>query len=169
MRCPFCRAPETRVVDTRLLKAGAVIRRRRRCERCRRRFTTYEQVDELLPMVIKKDGRREPFERGKIVAGLKRACEKRPISVETIDAVADRIERQLEERGEKEVASRVIGEAVMRELHGLDAVAYVRFASVYREFKDVHEFMRELEELMARRDGGGRRSKAARPRGHRSP
>lgn len=151
MRCPFCRTPDTRVVDSRLLKAGAVIRRRRRCDRCQRRFTTYEQVDELLPMVVKKDGRREPFDRSKIVSGLKRACEKRPVSVETIDALADRIERELEERGDKEVPSRLIGEAVMRELHALDAVAYVRFASVYREFKDVHEFMRELEELIARR------------------
>jgi transcriptional repressor NrdR len=170
MRCPFCRAADTRVVDSRLLKEGAVIRRRRHCDACKRRFTTYEQVDELLPMVVKKDDRREPFDRAKITSGLKRACEKRPVSMETIEAVADRIERQLEERGEKEVSSRVVGEAVMRELQALDAVAYVRFASVYREFKDVHEFMRELEELIAMRSttparpGGSGRGRGRRAR-----
>ena len=157
MRCPFCRDLENRVVDSRLGKDGDAIRRRRHCEHCGRRFTTYERVEESLPMVVKKDGRREPFERGKIVSGLKRACEKRPVSVDTIEAVADKLERQLQEGGEREVTSREIGEALMRELHELDAVAYVRFASVYRSFRDVHEFMRELEDLIAERRVAPRR------------
>ena len=151
MRCPFCHDLENRVVDSRLGKEGDAIRRRRHCEHCGRRFTTYERVEESLPMVVKKDGRREPFERAKIVNGLKRACEKRPVSVDTIETLVDGIERQLQERGDREVSSREIGETVMRELHGLDAVAYVRFASVYRSFRDVHEFMRELEDLIAER------------------
>src|SRR5438094_329247 len=133
-----------------------------------RRFTTYERVDEVLPMVVKKDGRREPFDRQKIVSGLKRACEKRPVSVDAIEAVVDKIERQLQERGERELESREIGEAVMRELHALDAVAYVCFASVYRSFRDVHEFMRELEDLIAERRRTPRRRRAARGAGRRS-
>jgi transcriptional repressor NrdR len=165
MRCPFCRDLENRVVDSRLGKDGDAIRRRRHCEHCGRRFTTYERVEEALPMVVKKDGRREPFERAKIVSGLKRACEKRPVSVDTIEALTDKLERQLQESGEKEITSRALGEAVMRELHELDGVAYVRFASVYRSFRDVREFMRELEDLIAerrhapkhRRGAGGRR------------
>jgi transcriptional repressor NrdR len=165
MRCPFCRDLENRVVDSRLGKDGDAIRRRRHCEHCGRRFTTYERVEEALPMVVKKDGRREPFERSKIVNGLKRACEKRPVSVDTIEALTDKLERQLQESGEKEITSRALGEAVMRELHELDGVAYVRFASVYRSFRDVREFMRELEDLIAerrhapkrRRTAGGRR------------
>jgi transcriptional repressor NrdR len=155
MRCPFCRDLENRVVDSRLGKEGDAIRRRRHCERCGRRFTTYERVEDALPMVVKKDGRREPFERAKIVSGLKRACEKRPISIDTIEALADTIERNLQEAGNREVTSRTIGEMVMRALHELDPVAYVRFASVYRSFRDVHEFMRELEDLIAERGGGG--------------
>jgi transcriptional repressor NrdR len=158
MRCPFCRTLENRVVDSRLGKEGDAVRRRRHCEKCGRRFTTYERVEDALPMVVKKDGRREAFDRAKIVNGLKRACEKRPVSIETIESLVDRIERLLQETGEKEVTSRAIGEAVMRELHALDAVAYVRFASVYRSFRDVHEFMRELEDLIAeRRAATGRR------------
>ena len=113
-------------------------------------------------MVVKKDGRREPFERTKIVSGLKRACEKRPVSVDTIEAVADKLERQLQEAGDREVTSRAIGETLMRELHELDAVAYVRFASVYRSFRDVHEFMRELEDLIAERRVAPRRGRTAR-------
>jgi len=151
MRCPFCRDLENRVVDSRLGKDGDAIRRRRHCEHCGRRFTTYERVEESLPMVVKKDGRREPFEHAKIVSGLKRACEKRPVSMDTIEGVADKLERQLQESGDREITSRAIGEALMRELHELDAVAYVRFASVYRSFRDVHEFMRELEDLIAER------------------
>jgi transcriptional repressor NrdR len=162
MRCPFCRDLENRVVDSRLGKDGDAIRRRRHCEHCGRRFTTYERVEESLPMVVKKDGRREPFERAKIVSGLKRACEKRPVSVDTIEAVADKLERQLQEGGDREVTSREIGEALMRELHELDAVAYVRFASVYRSFRDVHEFMRELEDLIAERRVAPRRGRTAR-------
>ena len=156
MQCPACRAPDSRVVDSRLAKEGDVVRRRRHCDRCGRRFTTYERVDVSLPMVVKKDGRREPFDRAKIVGGLARACEKRPVSVDTIEAVTDQIERSVQEGGEKEVPSSRIGEAVMDALHELDAVAYVRFASVYRSFRDVHEFMRELEDLIAER--GARRA-----------
>jgi len=159
MRCPFCHDLENRVVDSRLGKEGDAIRRRRHCERCGRRFTTYERVEDALPMVAKKDGRREPFDRSKIVNGLKRACEKRPISVDTIEGIADLIERQLQESGDREITSRALGESVMGALHDLDPVAYVRFASVYRSFRDVHEFMRELEDLIAkRRAGSGRRS-----------
>jgi len=130
-----------------------MIRRRRECERCTRRFTTYERVEEMMPLVVKKDGRREAYDRVKIVNGLKRACEKRPVSINTIETIADRIERTLQERGEKEIPSSVIGEALMRELHDTDPVAYVRFASVYRSFKDIGEFMVELEELIKERKG----------------
>jgi transcriptional repressor NrdR len=165
MRCPYCRDLENRVVDSRLGKDGDAIRRRRHCEHCGRRFTTYERVEDALPVVVKKDGRREPFERAKIVNGLRRACEKRPVSIDAIEAVADKIERQLQEGAEKEVTSRAIGEALMRELHELDGVAYVRFASVYRSFRDVHEFMRELEDLIAERRAAPRpRSPRPRPR-----
>jgi transcriptional repressor NrdR len=164
VRCPFCRDLENRVVDSRLGKDGDAIRRRRHCERCGRRFTTYERVEEALPMVVKKDGRREPFERAKIVNGIKRACEKRPVSVDTIEKLADTIERQLQESGEREVTSRAIGEAVMREMHDVDGVAYVRFASVYRSFRDVHEFMHELEELIAQRRSVARPRPARKPR-----
>src|SRR5262245_58856977 len=128
MRCPFCRTPDTRVVDSPPGKAGHAIRRRRRCDRGGRRFTTYERADATMPLVVKKDGRREPFDRHKIVNGLLRACEKRAVPADTIEAVADRIERQVQERGEREIASRVVGEAVMRELDAVDAVALVRFA-----------------------------------------
>jgi transcriptional repressor NrdR len=128
-----------------------MIRRRRECSKCSRRFTTYERVEEMMPLVVKKDGRRETYERIKIINGLKRACEKRPVSINTIEAIADRIERNLQERGEKEILSSVIGEATMRELHDTDEVAYVRFASVYRSFKDINEFMVELEELFKER------------------
>src|SRR5262245_2987619 len=162
MQCPMCRAPDSRVVDSRLGKEGDAIRRRRHCDGCGHRFTTYERVELTLPMVVKKDGRRQSFDRGKIVSGLTRACEKRPVSTDTIEALATRIERQMMERGESEVTSREIGEAVMATLHDLDAVAYVRFASVYREFRDVHEFMRELEELIATRNAGPRRTKSLR-------
>jgi transcriptional repressor NrdR len=131
-------------------KDGFAIRRRRECEGCGRRFTTYERVEEVLPMVVKKDGRRESFERAKIISGLKRACEKRPVPAEVVDRIADDIERALMESGEREVKSEFIGEAVMRALHALDEVAYVRFASVYRSFKDLNEFMDELKDLLRR-------------------
>lgn len=130
-----------------MAREGGVIRRRRECLACKRRYTTYERVEESLPLVIKKDGRREPFDRLKILAGLKKACEKRPISIGTIEAVTEQIEKHLQESGETEIPSRTVGEEVMRELHQLDHVAYVRFASVYREFKDIGQFMDELEAL----------------------
>jgi transcriptional repressor NrdR len=148
MRCPFCRNRGNRVVDSRLSGDGATIRRRRMCSACKKRFTTYERVEEIAAMVVKKDGRREPFERSKIVAGIKRACEKRPVSMETIEQIADRVEAAVAESGERESASSFIGEIVMNELHRIDQVAYVRFASVYRSFKDIEEFMHELEDLI---------------------
>ncbi len=151
MKCPFCHETDNRVIDSRLSKDGDMIRRRRECSKCNRRFTTYERVEEMMPMVVKKDGRRETYDRMKIINGIKRACEKRPVSINTIEAIADRIERSLQERGEKEIPSSVIGEATMRELHHTDEVAYVRFASVYRSFKDINEFMAELEELLKER------------------
>ena len=153
MKCPGCRDLNNRVIDSRLGKEGDVIRRRRECDKCGRRFTTYERVEEFLPSIVKKDGRREPFDRQKVVAGLKKACEKRPVSVERIEETVNRIERTILERGDKEVPSSVVGEAVMRELHDLDTVAYVRFASVYRSFEDIGEFMKELEELLKERRG----------------
>ena len=151
MKCPFCAELENKVIDSRLSNQGAVIRRRRECLGCARRFTTYERVEEILPMVVKKDGRRENFDRAKVIAGLQLALQKRPVSSEQLEAVADGIERRLQEMGEKEVPSSVIGEAVMRELAKLDEVAYVRFASVYRSFKDLGEFMSELKELISER------------------
>lgn len=151
MRCPFCRNRGNRVVDSRLSSDGVMIRRRRMCSSCKRRFTTYERVEEATPMVVKKDGRREPFDRGKIIAGLKRACEKRPVSMETIEQIANNIESTMAEQGDREVQSSAIGTAVMIELHKIDQVAYVRFASVYRSFKDIDEFMHELEDLIKER------------------
>lgn len=147
MRCPFCRQVDNRVVDSRMSGDGATIRRRRVCESCKRRFTTYERVEETPPMVVKKDNRRELFDRNKVVAGIIKACEKRPVSTETIAAIVDRIEAAVAENGSREVPSTLIGTAVMNELRQIDQVAYVRFASVYRSFKDIDEFMHELEEL----------------------
>jgi transcriptional repressor NrdR len=134
-----------------MAKEGQVIRRRRECLSCKRRYTTYERVEESMPMVAKKDGRREPFDRLKILSGITKACEKRPISVSTIEAVTDRIEKRIQEMGETELSSNAIGEEVMRELHNIDQVAYVRFASVYREFKDIDQFMDELKVLARER------------------
>ena len=151
MKCPFCDDVEDKVVDSRMAKEGEVIRRRRECLSCKRRYTTYERVEETMPVVVKKDGRREPFDRSKIVAGLKKACEKRPISTATIEAVADRIEKRIQELGETEIDSPLIGEEVMKELSQLDQVAYVRFASVYREFKDIDQFMDEIKTLAQQR------------------
>ena len=153
MKCPFCHETDNRVIDSRLSKDNNMIRRRRECSHCNRRFTTYERVEEMMPLVVKKDGRRESYDRIKIISGLKRACEKRPVSINTIEAITDRIERNLQERGEKEIPSSLIGETLMRELHDTDQVAYVRFASVYRSFKDINEFMTELEELIKERKG----------------
>ena len=151
MRCPFCSAIEDKVVDTRPSDNDQVIRRRRECLGCSRRFTTYERVDEILPLVVKKDGRREPFDRAKILSGLKKACSKRPVPVEVIEKATDQIERTLEESGEKEIPSSRIGDAVMAALHDIDDVAYVRFASVYRSFRDVNELMTELKQLVETR------------------
>jgi len=151
VKCPFCDDLEDKVVDSRLAREGQVIRRRRECLSCKRRYTTYERIEETQPAVVKKDGRREPYDRQKIVAGLKKACEKRPIRTHDIEAVTDKIEKRIQERGETEVSSRVIGEEIMRELRDLDQVAYVRFASVYRDFKDIDQFMDELTTLARER------------------
>ena len=150
MKCPFCGTLDNRVIDSRLSQGGEVPRRRRECEGCDRRYTTYERVEQVLPYVIKKDGRREPFDRMKILAGLRRACEKRPVSAEQLEQLVDRIERAMVETGEKEVPSSQVGERIMDGLRDLDQVAYVRFASVYRSFKDIHEFMAELSHLLGR-------------------
>ena len=149
VRCPFCDSLDNKVVDSRLSKEGEVIRRRRECLKCERRFTTYERVEEILPLVVKKDGRREPFDRQKILQGLKKACEKRPISITVLEEAADRIEKKIQEKGATEIPSHQVGEEVMTELHQMDQVAYVRFASVYREFKDLNAFMKELKQLLA--------------------
>lgn len=148
MRCPFCAEQEDRVVDSRVNRDGLMIRRRRECLGCLRRYTTYERIEEMLPAVVKKDGRREPFDRGKILQGLKKACEKRPVPVAVLEDIADRVEKRVQETAEAEVPSRVIGEEVMTQLHHVDQVAYVRFASVYREFKDVTQFLDELTTLL---------------------
>ncbi|MEJ2197908.1 MAG: transcriptional regulator NrdR [Desulfuromonadales bacterium] len=150
MKCPFCSHDDTRVVDSRLGKEGNNIRRRRECIDCERRFTTYERVEETLPLVIKKDGRREVFDRQKIISGIQRACEKRPVSISTIEKVVDQMELSLQESGEKEIDASRIGEAVMSALQSIDEVAYVRFASVYRQFRDINEFMSELKDILAK-------------------
>lgn len=150
MNCPFCSHDDTRVVDSRLGKEGNNVRRRRECPECGRRFTTYERVEEMLPWVIKKDGRREAFDRTKIISGMQRACEKRPVSVEQIEMMVDRLERFFQEAGEKEISASIIGEEVMKALQQVDEVAYVRFASVYRQFKDINEFMLELKDLLGK-------------------
>jgi transcriptional repressor NrdR len=150
MKCPFCTHDDTRVVDSRLGKEGNNIRRRRECIECERRFTTYERVEETLPLVIKKDGRREAFDRQKIISGIQRACEKRPVSIATIEKVVDQMEVTLQGCGEKEIGASRIGEAIMEALQSLDEVAYVRFASVYRQFRDINEFMSELTDILAK-------------------
>lgn len=148
MKCPFCGHPDSKVVDSRPDKGGAAIRRRRECESCTKRFTTHERIEEMLPLICKKDGRREPFDRLKVVAGIKKACEKRPVSMEEIERMADRLEARLQESSEREIPASQVGEWIMKELHDTDEVAYVRFASVYRSFKDISEFMDELQELL---------------------
>ena len=148
MKCPFCGHLGDKVVDSRESREGDVIRRRRECLECARRFTSYERVDEIPYMVVKKDGRRERFERQKLIAGLLKACEKRPVSIAAIEAVADKVEATLQERPEKEMGTDEVGSLVMDELKRLDKVAYVRFASVYRHFRDISEFMSELNDLI---------------------
>jgi transcriptional repressor NrdR len=164
MRCPFCQDPENKVIDSRESQEGSVIRRRRECLACSRRFTTYERVEELMPLVVKKDGRREAYDREKVLSGLKKACEKRSISSDQLEAEVDDLERKLQETGEKEVPSSRVGEEVMRRLHELDEVAYVRFASVYRSFRDITEFMSELKELIEERSPTGGRKPGRAPR-----
>lgn len=148
MKCPYCGHKIDKVVDSRESREGEAIRRRRECLKCNKRFTTYEQIEHALPLVIKKDGRREAFDRNKILSGLTKACEKRPISVEKLYEVADEIEKQLYSRMEKEVPSSLMGEMVMEKLGKLDEVAYVRFASVYRQFKDINAFTKELQRFL---------------------
>lgn len=149
MRCPFCSEIDNKVIDSRLSKDGNVIRRRRECLLCNRRFTTYEQIEEIPIMIVKKDGRREVYNREKVYAGIMRAIEKLDISVNAVQSFLDDLERDLKETGEKEIPSRVIGEKVMGKLHALNDIAYVRFASVYREFKDVNDFVSELRSLLS--------------------
>jgi transcriptional repressor NrdR len=148
MKCPYCAHLGDKVVDSRESKEGEVIRRRRECLECGKRFTSYERIDEIPYMVVKKDGSRERFDRQKLVAGLLKACEKRPVSMAAIDAIADRVESTLQERADREIATAEVGAFVMEELKKLDKVAYVRFASVYRHFRDINEFMSELNDLL---------------------
>ena len=148
MKCPFCGHLDDKVVDSRESREGEVIRRRRECTGCGRRFTSYERIDEVPYMVVKKDGSRARFEREKVIGGLLKACEKRPVSVADLEAVANRVESTLQERPDKEISTEEVGAVVMRELRDLDKVAYVRFASVYRDFRDVGEFMTELKGLL---------------------
>ncbi|MDD5680391.1 MAG: transcriptional regulator NrdR [Candidatus Omnitrophica bacterium] len=148
MKCPYCGTNKDKVVDSRSSNNGKNIRRRRECLKCNKRFTTYEHLEETPLMVIKKDGRREPFDRNKILAGLTKACEKRPVSIEKLEKVADAIEMQIQKNFEREAKASAIGELAMKQLHSLDQVAYVRFASVYRQFKDINQFMKELKQLL---------------------
>ena len=155
MKCPYCFKIDNKVIDSRLSKDGAMIRRRRECIECGRRFTTYEKLEEVLPMIVKKDGRREPFNREKIIAGMQKACQKLPISTTKIEEFVDSLELHFQEIGHKEIESKEIGERVINKLKEWDEVAYVRFASVYRQFKDINEFMAELEEILkSRRESG---------------
>jgi transcriptional repressor NrdR len=152
MQCPYCREMDSRVVDSRLAAGGTVTWRRRECDACKRRFTTYERVEHTLPTVVKKDGQREPFDREKVLRSLRIACNKRPVSADALEEHAEALERELAESGEKEVPSLVIGERVMGRLKALDDVAYVRFASVYKSFRDIDEFMVEMSKLVRSRD-----------------
>lgn len=152
MRCPFCGFLEDKVVDSRESKDGDSIRRRRECLECGRRFTSYERIDEIPYMVVKKDGRREVFERNKIMSGLLRACEKRPISANQLESIVDLVEKHVQEVPEREISTSEVGKIIMKRLKTLDKVAYVRFASVYLEFEDVSEFMTELKDLVRSRD-----------------
>ena len=146
MKCPYCSTFDTKVIDSRLNQTGDITRRRRACPRCEGRFTTYERVEEVMPVVIKKDGRREPYNRDKILRGVQKACQKRSVPTQKIEETISRIEKRIQSFGLKEVPSRAIGQMVMSELHNLDKVAYVRFSSVYREFRDVEEFVAELQD-----------------------
>ena len=156
MKCPYCGHPDSKVTDSRLSKDGTVTRRRRECPECEKRFTTREYVEAEPAVVIKRDGSREEFDRRKIISGLKKACEKRPVSTQALEQLAGDIEREIDQSGEREVDSRAIGEKVIERLRAIDEVAYVRFASVYRSFRDVEEFARELEALRGARVEAGR-------------
>ena len=151
MKCPFCGYNEDKVIDSRETSDGAAIRRRRECMKCSRRFTTYERLEESPLLVIKRDGRREPFDRKKILSGVIKACEKRPVPLEKIEELIDQLEREIVQEFDREVPSVQIGERLMRRLHDLDEVAYVRFASVYRSFKDINQFLKELRDLLNKR------------------
>ncbi|MBE9593210.1 MAG: transcriptional repressor NrdR [Proteobacteria bacterium] len=153
MKCPFCAEINNKVIDSRLGKDGRMIRRRRECLNCKKRFTTYEKVESVLPMVVKKDGRREPFNNEKIRVGIQMACQKRPISINKIDDFVDSLAQQFQESGNREINSSEIGERVIERLKSWDDVAYVRFSSVYRQFKDINEFMTELKDLLDERSG----------------
>ena len=150
MKCPYCGKLDNKVIDSRMTKQGNTVRRRRECLDCKGRFTTYERVEELPLVLIKKDGRRESFDRTKVLVGMQKACQKRDISINTLEEFVDELERDLRETGEKEISSNKIGEKVMAKLHEIDDVAYVRFASVYREFKDVNDFVSELKNLLSK-------------------
>ena len=160
MLCPFCGHLEDKVVDSRESKEGESIRRRRECLNCARRFTSYERIDEIPYMVVKKDGRREPYDRNKILGGLRRACEKRPISVSQLESIADQIEKAVQDSSDRELSTSEVGKTIMRRLKALDKVAYVRFASVYLEFEDVSEFMTELKDLVRARSNAGTKKKS---------
>jgi transcriptional repressor NrdR len=153
MKCPFCTHPESKVIDSRVSTAGDVIRRRRECEGCQRRFTSRERVEDVLPVVVKKDGVREPFDREKVLRGVRLACNKRPVAMDRIEKFIDELERDLVESEAKEVESQELGERVMKKLRELDEVAYVRFASVYRSFRDIDEFRTELDKMARARVG----------------
>jgi len=148
MKCPTCQYNETKVVDSRLTADGNSVRRRRECLKCEKRFTTYEYVEAVPLMVIKRDGRRQPFDRKRIVAGLVKACEKRPVSIDTMEDVASDVERKIQKKHDREVDSKAIGEIIMEKLSNIDEIAYVRFASVYRQFRDVNQFMVELKGML---------------------
>jgi len=150
MKCPFCGYQEDKVVDSRATQEESAVRRRRECLKCGKRFTTYEYVEEVSLMVIKKDGRREPFDRKKILGGIIRACEKRPVSMDKMEEIVSSVEHSIQKKSDREIDSSRIGELVMERLKGLDDVAYVRFASVYRQFKDVSQFMSELKDILGK-------------------
>jgi len=151
MKCPYCTEINNKVIDSRLSKDGRTIRRRRECIECERRFTTYEKLEDVLPMIVKKDGRREVFSREKVISGIKKACQKRPISITKIEEFVDNLESYFQELGKKEIESKDIGEKVINTLKEWDEVAYVRFASVYRQFRDINEFMAELQGILSSR------------------
>ena len=152
MRCPFCHSNQNKVIDSRPSREANAIRRRRECLNCQRRFTTYEQVEETMPLIVKKDERREPYQRAKLSEGIKKACEKRPVSIDVIEQFLDDLEREMLESGQREMPSTWIGERVMNKLRDWDEVAYVRFASVYRHFTDATDFMAEIRHLLDSRD-----------------